>query len=184
MRPTEDLREEHRAVKLMLRILDSICMNIESGKNIEQEHLERLVEFMKVFVDRCHHTKEEAYLFPEMKKAEIPGARELIDSLLKEHKQGREYASKIGEAVSGKKWNRTGSALVENSRAYIQLLTLHIEKEDNDLFPRADTYLGSGVQEKLLDSFEVVEKEEIGEGKHEEFHMLLHSLKDMYVKPE
>lgn len=184
MRPTDDLREEHRAVKLMLRILDSICTNIESGRNVEQEHLERLVEFLKVFVDKCHHTKEEVYLFPEMKKAEIPGAGELINSLLREHKQGREYVSRIGEAVSIKESGRADSAIVENSRAYIQLLTLHIEKEDNDLFPKADNYLESGVQGKLLDSFEVIEKEEIGAGKHEEFHMLLHSLKDIYLKPE
>lgn len=184
MRPADDLKEEHRAVKLMLRILDSICTNIESGKSVEQEHLERLVEFMKVFVDRCHHAKEEVYLFPEIKKAGIPGAEELIGSLLKEHKQGRERVSRIEEAVSRKEWNRKGSAMVENSRAYIQLLTLHIEKEEDDLFPIADTYLGPGVQEKLLDSFEVIENEEIGAGKHEEFHMLLHSLKDIYVKSE
>ncbi|MDQ1276668.1 MAG: hypothetical protein QG610_2246 [Euryarchaeota archaeon] len=183
MRPTDDLREEHRAVKLMLRILDGICTNIEAGRNVEQEHLERLVDFMKTFVDRCHHTKEEAYLFPEMVKAEIPGAGELIDSLLKEHEQGREHVRRIKEAVSRKEWDRE-SSMVENSRAYIQLLTLHIEKEDNDLFPRADTSLEAGVQKELLDSFEIVEKEEIGAGKHEEFHTLLHSLKDIYVKPE
>jgi hemerythrin-like domain-containing protein len=184
MRPTDDLREEHRAVKLMLRILNGICTNVESGRNVEQEHLEKLVDFMKTFVDRCHHTKEEAYLFPEMEKAGIPDAGKLIDSLLQEHKQGREYVSKIKEAVSGKEWDRADSSMVENSRAYIQLLTLHIEKEENDLFSKADTYLGPGVQEKLLDSFEYVEKEEIGAGKHEEFHKLLHSLKEIYVKTE
>jgi len=40
------------------------------------------------------------------------------------------------------------------------------------------------VQKELLDSFEIVEKEEIGAGKHEEFHTLLHSLKDIYLNPE
>jgi hypothetical protein len=40
------------------------------------------------------------------------------------------------------------------------------------------------VQKELLDSFERVENEEIGAGKHEEFHMLLHGLKEIYVKPE
>lgn len=183
MRPADDLREEHRAVKLMLRILDGVCTNIESGKNVEHEHLERLVEFMKVFVDRCHHTKEEVYLFPEMKKAEIPGAGELIDSLLMEHKQGREYVNRIGEAVSRKEWDRVGSAMVESSRAYIQLLTLHIEKEDNDLFPRADSSLPQPVQESLLESFELVETREIGAGKHEEFHRMLHNLKEIYNRP-
>lgn len=184
MRPTDDLREEHRAVELMLEILDSVCTNIESGKSVEQEHLEKLVEFMRIFVDKCHHTKEEGHLFPEMVKREIPGTGELIDSLLKEHNQAREYVGRIEKAVSGKEWNKTGSGIVENSRAYIQLLSPHVEKENNDLFPKADAYLDSGVQKELLDSFERVENEEIGAGKHEEFHMLLHGLKEIYVKPE
>ena len=184
MRPTDDLREEHRAVKLMLKILDGVCMDIEAGRSVKKEHLEGLVEFMKVFVDKCHHTKEEAYLFPEMEKAGIPGAGELITSLKKEHQQGREHVRRIEEAVSRKIWDRAGSPMVENSRAYIQLLTLHTEKEDNDLFPMADAHLGPKVQKELLDSFEVVEKEEIGAGKHEEFHRLLHSLRDMYIKPK
>ncbi|WP_048051532.1 hemerythrin domain-containing protein [Methanosarcina soligelidi] len=182
MRPTDDLREEHRAVELMLEILDSVCTNIKSGKSVEQEHLEKLVEFMRIFVDKCHHTKEEAHLFPEMVKREIPGTGELIDSLLKEHNQAREYVGRIEKAVSGKEWNKKGSGIVENSRAYIQLLAQHIEKENNGLFPKAAAYLDSGVQKELLDSFERVEDEEIGAGKHEEFHLLLHELKDIYLK--
>jgi hypothetical protein len=47
----------------------------------------------------------------------------------------------------------------------------------------ADAHLEPEIQKQLLDSFEVVEKEEIGAGKHEEFHRLLHSLRDIYVKP-
>ena len=50
MRPTVDLKEEHEAVKLMLRILDGMCTNIESGKSVKQEHLDGLIEFMRVFV--------------------------------------------------------------------------------------------------------------------------------------
>jgi hypothetical protein len=43
MKPTDDLREEHEAVKLMLGILDAVCKNIETGGNVKQEHLEELV---------------------------------------------------------------------------------------------------------------------------------------------
>src|SRR5690554_1091330 len=132
MRPTVDLKEEHKAVKLMLRILDGMCTNIESGKSVEQEHLDGLIEFMRVFVDRCHHTKEEAYLFPEMEKAGISGSGELIASLKKEHEEARQYVNRIEKAAS-EKGNREFSAIVENSRAYIQLLNPHIEKEDNKL---------------------------------------------------
>ena len=52
MKPTDDLREEHRVVKLMLRILDGVCTNIESRRSVKQENLEKLIEFMRVFVDK------------------------------------------------------------------------------------------------------------------------------------
>jgi len=45
MKPTDDLREEHRAVKLMLRILDGVCTNIESQRSVKQENLEELQYF-------------------------------------------------------------------------------------------------------------------------------------------
>ncbi|MGB9928461.1 MAG: hemerythrin domain-containing protein [Methanosarcina sp.] len=181
MRPTDDLREEHIAVKQMLRILDGICTNIDSGENVEQEHLNSLVEFMKVFVDKCHHTKEEIYLFPEMEKAGISGAREMVASLKKEHEIGRQYVSKIEKAVLEKENNRALPAIVENSRAYIQLMIPHIEKEDNNLFPIADVNLSQEVQRNLLESFEAVETEIIGPGKHEQFHERLHTMGEIYL---
>jgi len=184
MKPTDDLKEEHKAVKLMLRILDGVCTKIEAGRSVKQEHLEGLVEFMRVFIDRCHHTKEETYLFPEMEKARISGVGELICSLKKEHEQGRQHVTRIEDAVSGKGVNKGLNTIVENSRNYIQLLTLHIEKEDNKLFLMADTYLSPATQKDLLESFEAVENEIIGPGKHDEFHRWLHSMEDVYIKPE
>lgn len=184
MKPTDDLKEEHEAVKLMLGILDAVCKNIEIGGNVKQEHLEELVEFMRIFVDKCHHTKEEAYLFPEMEKLEIPDLRELITSLRSEHEVGRQYVSRIEKIVSKKEEYRELSNIVENSKAYLQLLTQHIEKEDNNLFPMADAYLSESVQKKLLKDFEIVENEIIGSGRHEEFHRWLHKMEEIYTKPD
>ena len=58
MKPIKDLKMEHEAVKATMRILDSICNNAEkSGEIANPDHLEQLLEFFKVFVDTCHHTK-------------------------------------------------------------------------------------------------------------------------------
>lgn len=184
MKPTDDLKEEHKAVKLMLRILDGVCTNIESGKSVKQEHLEELVEFMKIFVDRCHHTKEETYLFPEMEEIGLSGAEKLITSLKKEHEQGRQYVIRIEDAVSGKEVNKELFTILENLKAYRKLLTQHIGKEDENLFPMADAYLSQDAQKNLLKSFEAVETEIIGPGKHEEFHRWLHSMEEVYINPE
>jgi hypothetical protein len=39
-------------------------------------------------------------------------------------------------------------------------------------------------QKKLEKEFEKVETEKIGKGKHEEFHLLLHKLKEEYLKEQ
>lgn len=184
MKPTEDLKEEHEAVKIMLKILDGVCTDIESGKSVKHEHLEGLVAFLREFVDRCHHTKEENYLFPELEKTGVLGVRDLIISLKKEHEEGRQYVNEIEEALSGKESDKELPSIVENSRAYIKLLTPHIEKEDNKIFPMADTYLPQAVQDNLLEAFEAVETEIIGPGKHEEFHKWLHTMSEIYLESE
>lgn len=117
MRSTDDLRGEHKAVKLMLRILDGMCTDIEAGRSVRQEHLEELVEFMRIFVDGCHHIKEETYLFPEMEKARISGAGEPISSLKKEHEQRRQHVTRIENSVLEKDVNEGLPIILENSKA-------------------------------------------------------------------
>jgi hemerythrin-like domain-containing protein len=156
-------------------------MEIESGKEVKHEHLENVVEFLKVFVDKCHHTKEEKYLFPVMKEVNIPGSKDLIDSLLEEHAHGRRNVEMISKTVSANMDSEALSAIVKSSRDYIELLSRHINTEDNILFPMADEHLARQVQEDLLRSFAIVEIDKIGEGKHEKLHKILHGLKEIYI---
>ncbi len=72
MTPTEQLKEEHQGIQLMLSILEKVCQRLESGGKVETGHLEKVLEFIQVFADKCHHGKEEDLLFPEMEKAGIP----------------------------------------------------------------------------------------------------------------
>lgn len=72
MKPTEQLKEEHKAIKLMLKVLEAMCRRLENKENIPKEHFEKVLEFIKVFADKCHHGKEEDLLFPAMEKAGIP----------------------------------------------------------------------------------------------------------------
>jgi hemerythrin-like domain-containing protein len=60
MQPIKDLKMEHDAVQMTLRILDKICQRIEKlGEIIDRQNIDQLLEFFKVFVDKCHHGKEE-----------------------------------------------------------------------------------------------------------------------------
>jgi hemerythrin-like domain-containing protein len=183
MKPTEQLKEEHKSIELMLRILEKVCEKLESGEKINPEHLEKILEFIKVFVDKCHHAKEEAQLFPAMEEAGIPKHGGPIGVMLLEHDTGRDYVKGISEALEKYKEGdlKAASYIIENAKNYIALLKQHIVKEDNILYPMAEVCLSEKKQGELLERFEIIEQEKIGAGKHEEFHKLLHYLREVYL---
>lgn len=181
---TKQLTDEHKSIKLMLNILEEICKRLESGEKVDLDHLDRIVEFIKVFADRCHHSKEEDLLFPAMEEAGVPKEGGPIGVMLTEHDYGREYVRGISQAISKYRSGDTEASvdIVKNAKGYIELLTQHIYKEDNILYPIADKFLSEKKQEELYEEFEKIEKERIGEGIHERFHELLHYLQDIYLK--
>ncbi len=183
MDATEDLKAEHEGIRLMLHVLNRVCEILELGQVVDPVHLSRIMEFLNVFVDRCHHGKEEDFLFPELEKEGIANRDGLIGVLLTEHEEGRGFVKKMAEAVEKTKGrNSIGFFLFkDNSKKYAELLLRHIEKENELLFPLADKRLSKDMQGRLKESFDNLEKERIGLGKHEEFHSLLSELKKIYL---
>ena len=182
MRATELLKEEHKRIKLVMNILEEICKRFQSGEKVSSEHLEQIVEFFKNFADKCHHAKEEDFLFPEMEKVGISREGGPIGCMLSEHDQGRALVKELSVAIMRYKiGEKATDRIVENANEYIGLLRQHIDKEDNVLYMMADQHLSEETQKKLLEDFEKVEVERIGVGTHEKFHKLLHHLKDVYL---
>ena len=185
MQPIKDLKMEHDAVQLTLRILDKICQKIEqSGEIINLQHIDQLLEFFKVFVDKCHHGKEEELLFPALENVGVSREGGPIEVLLHEHQQGREYVQNMNAVLSQyTKGNRKAVAeFVKTARGYINLLDQHIDKENSVLFPLAETHLSEQEQAKLWEGFELIETQKIGAGKHDEFHEKLENLEGVYLK--
>jgi hemerythrin-like domain-containing protein len=185
MQPINDLKMEHNAVQLTLRILDKFCQKIEqSGEIIDVQHLDQLLEFFKVFVDKCHHGKEEELLFPALENVGVSREGGPIAVLLNEHQQGREYVRNMNASLSQySKGNQTSiGEFLKTARAYINLLNQHIDKENSVLFPLAEKHLSEGEQAKLWEGFELIEEQKIGAGKHDEFHKMLENLESIYLK--
>jgi hemerythrin-like domain-containing protein len=183
MKATQQLRDEHEGVMLMLRILGEVSRQLDSTGTVHKEHFEDLLEFLRVFVDKCHHGKEEELLFPALVHVGIPQDGP-IAVMLFEHEMGRKYIRVMTDAFERHKMKdaSAAAAIAQNAQDYIALLTDHINKENNILFAMADDRLSEKAQEELFDGFEKIEASRIGAGKHEEFHALLHKLEDLYLK--
>ncbi len=184
MNPIEQLKAEHEGIKLMLSILEKICDKLDSGQKVESEHLSRVLEFLRVFADKCHHGKEEDLLFPALEQAGISREGGPIGVMLMEHTEGRGYIKGLAQAID--KYNagdeNASVEIVENGRNYVDLLRQHIYKENNVLFMMAQQVLSEDTQKELAEAFEKMEVEKIGTGKHEEFHKLMHRLEEIYLK--
>ena len=140
MQATKQLKEEHKAVKQALKILEKICKKLDKGENVDPKHLDDLLNFLRTFVDKCHHSKEEDVLFPAMEKAGVPNEGGPIGMMLIEHDLGRGFIKGMVE----------GKDFVKNARDYIALLTDHIEKEEGILYMIADMHIPAEEQKKLL----------------------------------
>lgn len=186
MNAIQELKAEHEAIQWMLRILDRVAGRLQASAPVAPDHLERVVEFLQVFADSCHHAKEEDLLFVAMEEAGISRQEDPIAVVMAEHATGRGYVRAMGEAIAGCREGDPDAAsrFAQNARGYIDLLTQHIDKEDNVLYPMADRALSPDEQGELLEGFEEVERNRVGPGRHEAFHLLLHELDRAYLQGE
>ena len=178
--PFQDLRDEHAGIQLMLSILKKVSRRLLDGAEIPSDHLKRMHEFLKTFADRCHHGKEEDILFPELEG--ISENKPLLIQLLGEHKSGRDLIRGMGESLEH---YHPASAeavhLAVNMEEYVALLDYHIQTENKQLFPAADRQLSHAQKDELAEKFEILERDVIGVGRHEEFHRWLEEFKQIYL---
>jgi len=134
------------------------------------QYYNELIYFLKVFADKCHHGKEENFLFEELIKKGVPKKGGPVGVMLQEHKQSREYITLMDKSLESKDLAELNNAAAK----YRNLLMSHIEKENNVLFVMADQLLDETRQEKLYQDFAQHEENVIGHGVHEELHSMIH----------
>lgn len=178
MTATEILKHEH---KIILKVLDAVrheAQVIGDTGNLNREKLDQILDFFRVFVDRCHHGKEEEYLFPNLEKRGLPANQGPIPVMLHEHEGGRNAVKAISEALAQARQGDAAAteAVAVNLAILDEHLRSHIDKENQVLFPMADKILTPEDQQALVGSFEKHEADEIGAGVHEKYHQLAHEL--------
>jgi hemerythrin-like domain-containing protein len=183
MNPIEELKNEHRGVEAALRILEGICSKAEKARRIDAARdIERLLEFFAVFVDTCHHGKEEALLFPALEREGVSRRGGPIGVMLAEHVSGRTHIAGMRRALAEAQAGRSGAVedFLGHARGYAALLRQHIFKEESVLFRLAEDRLPEKVKVELVQGFERIEEEKVGPGRHEAFHRMLEELGRIY----
>ncbi|MBI3944441.1 MAG: hemerythrin domain-containing protein [Armatimonadetes bacterium] len=182
MYATQQLRDEHEGIKVVLSVLEHLATQQERGQAVNTGHLDEIVDFLRTFADKCHHGKEEDLLFPALAQAGIPVEGGPIGMMLQEHTLGRGYIQGMVDALAQMKAGRdAGSEFARNALGYVELLRSHIEKENQVLFAIAEHHLPEAEHVRLAAGFDQVEQERIGPGVHERYHEMIHALRDAYL---
>jgi len=180
MSPIEILKHEHEIILHALKGVEKIAEKIRETNNVDFELIQKIIDFSKNFTDGCHHSKEEKKLFPKLVQKGFGLEYGPIAVMLSEHDEGRKFITRISADLELFKNGDVSitSRLADTLEEYIELLTNHIEKENNVLFEMALEVLTNEEQQELSMAFDKIESEEIGEGVHEYFHQLAHELAD------
>lgn len=180
--PLEILEEEHRVIEKVIGVLKHMVDAVKTGVNPPVNDFRNTVDFLRIFADRCHHSKEEDALFPILEERGVPRFGGPIGVMLQEHEQGRSLIRGMLQAIEAiVKGDEHGYIVFsEKALSYAELLHDHISKEDNVLYPIGRNVLSEEDIERLSKDFEKIEKEKIGPEVHEKYHKIAEELSLKY----
>lgn len=178
MKPTDTLRHEHQVIEMVLDAAQDEIERMSHTGKVDPDRLRQFVEFFRFFADRCHHAKEEEYLFERLKERGLPADQGPIGVMLYEHEEGRKHIRGLEDGIENAAAGQEPAvrAVREHLQDFVDLLRSHISKENNILFVMADQLLTDRDQRELEEAFERVEAQEIGPDVHERYHQLAHQL--------
>jgi hypothetical protein len=103
-----------------------------------------------------------------------------IERTRKCHKLSLQLKKLVSSYQSG--YEQAATGFRQTIKNYVELLERHIVKENNVLFPMAETKSEANRDNALFAAFERHERERIGVGKHEAFDSLPGKLQGAYIK--
>lgn len=164
MNSIELMVREHVNIKRMLRVIRSAMSAFMEDDYIDYDDINDMRMFVKDYADYHHHGKEEKLLFGRMMDNIGPAAEKLVKhGMLVEHDLGRLHMMNLVESIGKYKSGDMDAKLdiIANAISYTHLLTRHIDKEDNVVYPLAQRELSSEILEHIdveSDDFEIENK--------------------------
>jgi hemerythrin-like domain-containing protein len=170
---TEALEHEHKVIQKAVAVMAQLVDQLELRHIVKADLLRDLLQFMRVFSDQCHHSKEESYFFPYLESKGVPSTGCPLSALKAEHTKSRQLMSDLNSAVA----NYIGDpvkgrlTLIQVLQSLVTLYPAHIWKEDYLLFPMADKLLSEDDHSHLLEQFQIGEQG-LGVNAHQSFEAL------------
>ncbi len=155
MSATETLREDHKQIKRLDKIIVKCYTGLCDGKNIPLFDIEKITLIIEEFLDSIHYSREEDSYFPCI--ASYDHLKQEIRVLLIEHEFSRRIAIKIKKYV--KSWKEGEDArepVARYLKTYSTYLMDHMTKEEK-FFDKAEAEVISKDEEyEMYEQFKSV----------------------------
>ena len=131
----EILRQEHRNIEKLLRVMEEELSVFDRGERPDYEAFGAVIEFFKKYPDTCHHPKED--IIYEKFKVRDPNRAASIADLQAEHREGAVRLRRVAQAIDAV---LNDQELLRDSvdrivRDFIDDERRHIALEDEVVFP-------------------------------------------------
>lgn len=170
----ENLVQEHRFIEELLASLETFADSL--GKNPERERraIRHYVHFFEELVDRCHHGKEENYLFVKMNSYGFQKEQGPVSAMLSEQGEGRDHllALKAIGKGEGPPSREEQDVIKGHVLGYIMRIRPHMAREEDILFPMVSHSLPGFVLEELGRDFEEFDNKILPRGFHEKLRKI------------
>jgi len=143
--PMKKLVDEHVLIKRWIALIPEVAKDLD----LESEESRRLIldgiDMIRSYADKFHHAKEEDILFKYFDENS-----DILEVMHADHAHARSLVKEMQDALE----KRDRKTIAKNLMAYRELLTEHIRKEDEILYPWMDDQLSTHQVGELFSKFD------------------------------
>jgi hemerythrin-like domain-containing protein len=175
MMPAGPLMIEHRLIERMIKQLKEKSQRFQKEKEVDIFFIDKAVDFIRMYADRCHHGKEEDILFRDLARKKLqPEHKKIMNELVNEHIHARNTTKSLVSAkeLYAKQDKTVLSDIVKLMAELAELYPKHIEKEDKHFFLPCMKYFSKEEQAAMLNEFWEFDKKLI----HEKYKAVISDL--------
>ena len=143
--PMKKLVDEHVLINRWIALIPEVVKNLD----VESEEGRRLIlagiDMIRSYADKFHHAKEEDILFKYFDESS-----DILKVMHEDHTRARSLVKEMQDALE----RRDRKTIAKSLMAYRELLTEHIRKEDEILYPWMDNQLSTHQLGELFSKFD------------------------------
>jgi hemerythrin-like domain-containing protein len=142
--PIQKLVDEHVLIKRWIALIPEVIIDLDVESEQSQQLIRDGVDMIRSYADKFHHAKEEEILFKYFDEN-----LDILKVMHEDHTHARGLVKVMLDALE----RRDQKTISENLMAYRELLTEHIRKEDEILYPWMDNQLSTRQVGELFTKF-------------------------------